>query len=103
VLTYEGPGGRSEHLTFGDLRERSAAFAGALAERGIARADRVAMLLRNSPELFIWLALRRKPAIARTTAPIEVDGLHSRLRHRHTARRQRHRSAGHDAPPWPHA
>src|SRR5262249_62386295 len=64
ALLYEDAAGREERLTFGDLRERSARFAGLLRDLGVAAGDRVATLLPKSPELVVaTLGLWRLGAI----------------------------------------
>lgn len=45
----------SRDLTFGELRERSERFAGALAELGVGQGDRVATLMGKSAELIVAL------------------------------------------------
>lgn len=49
-LVYEGPDGS---LTWGDLAARSATAAAALAEAGVARGDRIALLVSPSVELLV--------------------------------------------------
>jgi long-chain acyl-CoA synthetase len=44
---------RDSALTFAELDERSGAFASALAQRGVARGDRVALYLQNVPEFVV--------------------------------------------------
>jgi long-chain acyl-CoA synthetase len=44
---------RDSALTFAGLDERSGAFAAALAQRGVARGDRVALYLQNVPEFVV--------------------------------------------------
>jgi acetyl-CoA synthetase len=53
ALRYEEAAGRASELTFGDLRDRSARFAGALRELGVGPGDRVATLLPKTPEFLI--------------------------------------------------
>jgi acetyl-CoA synthetase len=53
ALVYEDAAGREERLTFGDLREQSARFAGVLRGLGVEAGDRVATLLPKSPELVV--------------------------------------------------
>lgn len=47
--------GHATRLSFGELREQSARFAGALRDLGVERGDRVAVLLPKTPELLIAL------------------------------------------------
>jgi acetyl-CoA synthetase len=53
ALFYEDASGQEARITFAELRERSARFAGALQRLGVAKGDRVATLLPKSPELLI--------------------------------------------------
>jgi acyl-CoA synthetase (AMP-forming)/AMP-acid ligase II len=54
-----------ERLTYGELLRRSAALAAGLQDRGIARGDRVALLLRNSTAFVVALfAVARLGAVA---------------------------------------
>lgn len=72
--TYEG-----RPITFGDLDRMSATLAARLAARGVARGDRVALMLRNSPE-----ALALMFAIARAGyvwVPVNVQLRGEGLRH----------------------
>jgi acetyl-CoA synthetase len=56
--------GREAALTFAELRDRSAHFAGVLRDLGVTRGDRVATLLPKSPELLIaTLAIWRLGAV----------------------------------------
>jgi crotonobetaine/carnitine-CoA ligase len=58
--TFDPGDGPAEMLTFGAVERRSAAYAQALRERGVARGDRVAVMLDNQPEFpLVWLALMR--------------------------------------------
>jgi long-chain acyl-CoA synthetase len=62
---------RDEALTFGALDELSGALATALAQRGVARGDRVALYLQNVPEFVIAvLAAWRAGAIAVPVNPM---------------------------------
>jgi crotonobetaine/carnitine-CoA ligase len=55
------PGGE---FTFADLERRTAAFAAALADRGVRRGDRIAVMLANEPAFpLTWLALARLGAV----------------------------------------
>ena len=51
AILHVHPDGRSEEVTFGWLRETSNRLANALRAHGIARGDRVAMLLPQAPEV----------------------------------------------------
>lgn len=51
ALIYDGDDGRVEHWTFWDLKRSSDRLANALRGLGIARGDRVAVLLSQSPQL----------------------------------------------------
>ena len=58
--TFAPEDGPAQTLTFGDVEQRSAAYAQALRERGVAPGDRVAVMLDNQPEFpLVWLALMR--------------------------------------------
>jgi long-chain acyl-CoA synthetase len=62
---------RDSALTFGGLDERSGAFAAALAQRGVARGDRVALYLQNVPEFIVAvLAAWKLGAIAVSVNPM---------------------------------
>jgi long-chain acyl-CoA synthetase len=62
---------RDTALTHAELDERSGAFAAALAERGVARGDRVALYLQNVPEFVIAvLAAWKAGAIAVPVNPM---------------------------------
>ena len=62
---------RDSALTFAALDERSGAFAAALAQRGVARGDRVALYLQNVPEFVVAvLAAWRLGAIAVPVNPM---------------------------------
>src|SRR5262249_6189006 len=64
ALRYEDAAGQEIALTFTDLRDRSARFAGVLRDLGVAKGDRVATLLPKSPELLIaTLAIWRLGAV----------------------------------------
>jgi acetyl-CoA synthetase len=64
ALHYEDAAGWEAVLTFAELRDRSARFAGVLHELGVAAGDRVATLLPKSPELLIaTLAIWRLGAV----------------------------------------
>src|SRR3954469_12424857 len=51
AFTFMEPGGAVTDLTFGELAERSQRFAGAHAELGVVRGDRVATLMGKSADL----------------------------------------------------
>jgi long-chain acyl-CoA synthetase len=62
---------RESALTFAALDERSGAFAAALAQRGVARGDRVALYLQNVPEFVVAaLAAWKLGAIAVSVNPM---------------------------------
>jgi long-chain acyl-CoA synthetase len=62
---------RDRALTFAGLDERSGAFAAALAQRGVARGDRVAVYLQNVPEFVVAaLAAWKLGAIAVSVNPM---------------------------------
>ena len=64
ALRHEEADGRTGQLTFAELRDASARFAGALRDLGVSRGDRVATLLPRTPELLIaTLALWRIGAV----------------------------------------
>ena len=61
---FEDAAGREVPLTFAELRDRSARFAGVLRDLGVGKGDRVATLLPKTPELLIaTLALWRLGAV----------------------------------------
>lgn len=66
-LTAERPFIRlrsGEVISYGDMQQRTAAFAGALKKSGIGKGDVVAILLEKSPEgLMLYLALARLGAV----------------------------------------
>ena len=65
ALIFDTRGGAMATLTFEQLREKSCRFANALAAHGIARGDRIAILLPQCPEALIaHLAAYRLGAIA---------------------------------------
>jgi long-chain acyl-CoA synthetase len=62
---------RDSALTFAELNARSGAFAAALAQRGVARGDRVALYLQNVPEFVVAaLAAWKLGAIAVSVNPM---------------------------------
>jgi acetyl-CoA synthetase len=80
LLDYR-PEGEAHRLTYGELAERSNAFAAALKARGIARGDRVALLLPQSFETVIaHVAIYKLGAIAVPLALLfGVEALEYRL------------------------
>ncbi|MBN6034805.1 ATP-dependent acyl-CoA ligase [Amycolatopsis sp. 195334CR] len=68
-----------ERLTFADIDAQTTEFAIALAELGVERGDRVAVMLRNQPEFpLLWLALAKLGAslVPVNTNYRELDGKH---------------------------
>src|SRR5688572_1550149 len=64
ALLYEDAAGHRLRLTFAELREDSARFAGVLRGLGVGKGDRVATLLPKTPELLITtLAIWRLGAV----------------------------------------
>jgi len=64
ALLYEDATGKTSQLTFAELRDASARFAGVLRDLGVSRGDRVATLLPKIPELMIaTLAIWRVGAV----------------------------------------
>lgn len=64
ALFYEDESGRAERVTFRELQEQSAAFAGFLRAIGVGKGDRVAGLLPKGPELLVTvLAVWRLGAV----------------------------------------
>lgn len=55
ALRWEGRDGSGRTMTFAELRDGSARFAGLLAEAGIGPGDRVAGLLPRIPELLVTI------------------------------------------------
>jgi bile acid-coenzyme A ligase len=53
ALTFVGQDGSERHFTWGDLHRRSNQLARAFADRGVGVGDRVALELRNSPDLVL--------------------------------------------------
>lgn len=76
ALVFDASGTR---LTFADVDRRSGELAILLADAGVRRGDRVALMLRNQPEFpLLWLAIGKLGAI---TVPLntsyrELDGAH---------------------------
>jgi acetyl-CoA synthetase len=81
ALIHIRPDGRSEEITYGWLRETSNRLANALAAHGVARGDRVAILLPQSPEVAaIHVAIYKLGAIALPLATLfGIDALAYRL------------------------
>jgi acetyl-CoA synthetase len=81
ALIHVRPNGRSENITYGWLRDTSNRLANALAAHGVARGDRVAILLPQSPEVAaIHVAVYKLGAIALPLATLfGVDALGYRL------------------------
>jgi acetyl-CoA synthetase len=81
ALVHSRPDGRSEHISYGWLRDTSNRLANALAAHGIARGDRVAILLPQAPEVAaIHIAIYKLGAIALPLASLfGVDALSYRL------------------------
>ena len=76
--------GKTENISFGWLREMSNRLANTLAAHGVARGDRVAMLLPQTPEAAVGhIAIYKLGAIAVPLAILfGVDALSYRLRTR---------------------
>jgi acetyl-CoA synthetase len=81
ALVHSRPDGRSENISYGWLRDTSSRLANALAARGVARGDRVAILLPQGPEVAaIHIAVYKLGAIALPLASLfGVDALSYRL------------------------
>ena len=81
ALIHVRPDGRSDAITYGWLRETSNRLANALAAHGIARHDRVAILLPQSPEVAAThIAVYKLGAVALPLASLfGVDALRYRL------------------------
>jgi acetyl-CoA synthetase len=81
ALVHIRPDGRSENVSYGWLRETSNRLANALAAHGVARGDRVAILLPQAPEVAaIHVAIYKLGAIALPLASLfGVDALSYRL------------------------
>lgn len=80
ILTYRGDG-NADTLTYGELERRANAFANALRARGVARGDRVALLLPQCAETVIaHVAIYKLGAIAVPLALLfGVEALEYRL------------------------
>jgi acetyl-CoA synthetase len=81
AIVYVRPDGKSEDISYGALREASNRLANTLAAHGIARGDRVAILLPQAPEAAIaHIAIYKLGAIALPLAILfGVDALSYRL------------------------
>jgi len=81
AIVHVRPDGRSESITYGWLRDSSNRLANALAAHGVARGDRVAILLPQAPEVAaIHVAIYKLGAIALPLASVfGVDALTYRL------------------------
>jgi acetyl-CoA synthetase len=81
AIIHVRPDGRSEAVTYGWLRDTSNRLANALTAHGIARGDRVAILLPQSPEVAaLHVAIYKLGAIALPLASVfGVDALTYRL------------------------
>lgn len=82
ALVHVRPDGRHEEITYGALRDTSNRLANALRARGIARGDRVAILLPQAPEVAAaHIAIYKLAAIALPLAILfGVDAIKYRLR-----------------------
>ncbi|GAB3285781.1 acetoacetate--CoA ligase [Parasphingorhabdus pacifica] len=70
AVIFEREDGRSEQLTFGDLRAKVASARAGLVELGVGRGDRVAALVPNSPETLIaFLAAASLGAVWSSCSP----------------------------------
>jgi acetyl-CoA synthetase len=81
ALVHVRPDGRSDNISYGWLRDTSNRLANALAAHGVARHDRVAILLPQAPEVAaIHIAIYKLGAIALPLASLfGVDALGYRL------------------------
>jgi acetyl-CoA synthetase len=81
ALVHVRPDGRSEDISYGWLRDTSNRLANVLAAHGVARGDRVAILLPQAPEVVaIHIAIYKLGAIALPLASLfGVDALSYRL------------------------
>src|SRR5215475_3137609 len=81
AIVHVRPDGRSESITYGWLRDSSNRLANALRAHGVARGDRVAILLPQGPEVAaIHVAIHKLGAIALPLASVfGVDALTYRL------------------------
>ncbi len=83
ALLHRREDGETERWSYGALQAASGRFANALAARGVARGDRVALLLPQAPETLIaHLAIYRMGAIAVPLASLfGAEALRYRLEH----------------------
>src|SRR5579871_3514479 len=81
ALVHVRPDGRSESISYGWLRDTSNRLANALSSHGVARGDRVAILLPQAPEVAaIHIAIYKLGAVALPLASLfGVDALIYRL------------------------
>ncbi len=81
AIVHMRPDGRSDDITYGWLRETSNRLAHALRAHGVARGDRVAILLPQAPEVAaIHVAIYKLGAVALPLATVfGVDALSYRL------------------------
>jgi acetyl-CoA synthetase len=81
ALVHVRPDGRSDDISYGWLRETSNRLANALAAHGVARGDRVAILLPQSPDVAaVHIAVYKLGAVALPLASLfGVDALSYRL------------------------
>ena len=81
ALVHVRPDGRSDDISYGWLRETSNRLANALAAHGVARRDRVAILLPQSPDVAaVHIAIYKLGAVALPLAILfGVDALSYRL------------------------
>jgi acetyl-CoA synthetase len=81
ALVHVRADGRSDHITYGWLRDTSNRFANALAAHGVMRGDRVAILLPQSPEVAVaHIAVYKLGAVALPVANVfGIDALNYRL------------------------
>lgn len=63
-VVYEDDAGAVSTLSYGEFAERVDALAGALAARGVAAGDKVALMASNCPEFLVaWFAINRAGAV----------------------------------------
>jgi acetyl-CoA synthetase len=81
AIVHVRPDGRSDNVTYGWLRDTSNRLANALAAHGVARGERVAILLPQSPEVAaVHIAVYKLGAVALPLASVfGVDALSYRL------------------------
>ena len=73
LLAIDGSGERRE-IAFGELADRSARLAGALAARGVGRGDVVMTLIGNRPEWVYAMTSPGAPAIASARTRTATSG-----------------------------